>query len=509
MPSCLDCRQPRMPERRSRLPLSTDESIRERAARTPASPGLVMYAGDGRVAVRTWGELDRDSGVVANTVRAGTRDPARTVAVVAADSVISLIGVLRTQAPVLITPARAPRAETAAVLDHLDRLGYDRLFVADDGACAEHSSLPAQGRLPAGSVLISTGGSSGRPKVVVDSWMRSVGSQPRQARPSALMRWRAGQRQLVMGALHHAAPLTFFTEGLSDGNMLIVLRRYEPGTAISAIEDWSVEWAQATPYHMRTMSSALPGRHGGLPSLAGLLHLAAPCPEPLKRHWLGLLGPERLFEMYGATEGIGVTVASGREWLERPGTVGRGFFTRIQIRAESGQLLLRGETGDVYLRSGRAGRRTYLDPAGETGAGSDGFATVGDQGRLDESGYLYLAPRQLHRIQVGGETVDPAEVESVLAGHPGVTDAVVVGVPDERLGEALVALVIPAGRPDGRLLRHYVRARLARHKVPRVIQFTDQIPYTEAGKVDRRLAAELITAWRRARDNGTQARGDG
>jgi len=502
-----------MPAERDRTPASLDERTREHAARTPASPALVMYAGD-HVPVRTWAELDRDSGTVASAVRAATRDPARTVAVVAAgdatDAVIRLIGVLRADVPVLITSARAPRAETAGVLDHLARLGYHRLHVGDAGTWAEYASLPSRVPLPAGSVLVSTGGSSGRPKVVVDRWISSVGSRPRQARPSALMRWRAGQRQLVMGSLHHAAPLTFFTEGLSDGNTLVLLQRFDPGMAISAIADWSVNWAQATPYHLRAIASALPGQHAGLASLAGLLHLAAPCPEPLKRHWLGVLGPDKVFEMYGATEGIGVTVASGREWLQRPGTVGRGFFTRIQIRSPAGRPLPAGETGDVYLCAGRAGRRTYLDPADGTGAGSDGFATVGDQGRLDESGYLYLAPRQLRRIQVGGETVDPAEIESLLAGHPGVLDAVVVGVPDERLGEALVALVIPASGRDGRLLRHYLRTRLARHKVPRVIRFTDQIPYTEAGKVDRLRAVQMATVTRpHSRDQDTGSGTDG
>jgi bile acid-coenzyme A ligase len=206
----------------------------------------------------------------------------------------------------------------------------------------------------------------------------------------------------------------------------------------------------------------------------------------LKRRWLELLGAERVFEMYGATEGIGVTIARGDEWLHRPGTVGRGFFTHVRVLDERGRAVPAGGTGLVYLRSGASARRVYLDRRDRLLTTVDNFVSVGDRGRLDPAGYLYLTSRQATRIQVGGETVDPTEVEYVLTEHPGVLDAAVIGVPDERLGESLAALVVSTGSEDRRSIRDFLRSRLARHKVPRTIRYVTELPRTDAGKLDRR-----------------------
>jgi bile acid-coenzyme A ligase len=121
----------------------------------------------------------------------------------------------------------------------------------------------------------------------------------------------------------------------------------------------------------------------------------------------------------------------------------------------------------------------------------DGFTTVGDHGWMDPDAYLYLAPRQLRRIQVGGETVDPADVEAALIAHPAVADAAVIGIPDERLGESVLAFVVSRSPSDARELKAYLRSCLSRHQVPRALRFVGQIPWTDAGKVDRRRLTEL------------------
>jgi bile acid-coenzyme A ligase len=368
--------------------------------------------------------------------------------------------------------------------------GHDLLHVRDHEITFQRAQAGPRLPLPASSVLLATGGSSGKVRVVIDAQMRLIGSRPRAVRPSTAMNWRPGQRQMIVGPLIHTATLTFFTEALCDGNTLLVHRRFDGPATLSAIEDWRVEWLQFTPYHMRHLLSAAAGGAGRLASLHGALHLAAPCPAPLKRHWLDLIGPGNLFEMYGSTEGIGVTLARGDEWLRRPGTVGRGFFTQIRVLDEQGMQLPPGETGEIYLRSGRLVQDRFLHTGHRIHTTGDGFASVGDHGHVDADGYLYLAPRQLGRIQVGGETVYPGEVESVLLDHPGVLDAGVAGIADEYLGEALIALVVPIGQPDPRTLRHYLRERLSRHKVPRAIRFVDSLPRRENGKLDRaRLAA--------------------
>ena len=478
------------------MPTSLRAGIRARAAADPAEPALVTRTAAGRESVWTWKELDHATAAVAGQVTAAAACSGRCVLLAPPGgepaAVLSLVGMLRTDLPVAVAPAKAP-AERHALTEALRSHGHAVISV-DDGDVRVERSISAAGTtlLPAASVLIATSGSAGRPKVVVDSWMRTVGGRPRATRPSSVMNWRAGQRQLVLGPFHHAAPLTYFIEGLTDGNTLVLPGRFEPTAALAAIGDWRVEWLQATPYHLRQLAAALRSPSApGLSSVRGLLHLAAPCPDQLKRDWIGLLGAERVFEMYGATEGIGVTVASGDEWLRHPGTVGRGFFTELRILDEEGRRLSPGETGEVYMRSGPAARRRYLGREGKGALTADGFASVGDRGWTDREGYLYLAARRLARIQVGGEMVDPSEVELVLSRHPDVVEAAVAGIPDEHLGESLVALIITARPADPRLMKGYLRERLAGYKVPRVLRFVVELPHTEAGKIDRPRLAEL------------------
>jgi bile acid-coenzyme A ligase len=477
---------------------AVDERLRERAARAPTAPALVACAG-GRATVSTWAELERRTRGLAETLAAAVRRPGRCVLVGPAgndaDAVAGLIAMLRTDLPAAPLAPTAPEAEVLALRDELLRGGYDVIRLVDGAVVPYGSTVEVPAALPAESLLLATGGSGGRPKVVVDTRMRTVARRPRATRPSAAMNWRPGQRQLVVGPLHHAAALTFFIEGLCDGNALIVSRSFDPVAALGAIGEWRAEWLSLTPYHLRHLMVAARGNPEGLASVRGLLHLAAACPHRLKREVIDLVGAERVFELYGCTEGIGVTLARGDEWLRRPGTVGRGYFTQIRVLDPAGQRLPTGRPGQVFLRSGPLARRLYLRASERVGVTADGFASVGDRGRQDGDGYLYLEPRQLTRIQVGGETVDPAEVESVLMEHPGVLDAAVLGVRDDRLGESLVALVVPAGpSPDARAMRRYLREHVARHKVPRVLRFVGRLPRTEAGKLDRTALAEFAAA---------------
>jgi len=173
----------------------------------------------------------------------------------------------------------------------------------------------------------------------------------------------------------------------------------------------------------------------GFTSLRAMLHTAARCDAETKRGWIGLLGPERVYELYGATEGVGVTLVRGDEWLARPGTVGRGFVTQVRILDEAGKPgpARRGRQPCSCGPPQRVGRSDYVNEQAIRTT-LDGFATVGDHGRLDRDGYLYLEPRDHDIINVGGEKVDPDEVEAALRDHPAVIDAVAVAVPHRRSG---------------------------------------------------------------------------
>jgi bile acid-coenzyme A ligase len=404
---------------------------------------------------------------------------------------------LRTDMPLAIVSPASPRLEQTAVTQALLRCGYSVVGVHEGrvaqvaSAPATRSGGPASMTLAGESVLLATGGSAGRPKLVVDARVRTVARRPRGARPSAIMNWSPGQCQMIIGPLHHAASLTFFIEGLCDGNTLVVPASFDPAIVLGGIVQWRIEWLQTTPYHLRHLAIAARKNHSDLSGVCGLLHMAAPCSAQLKRYWIEALGPERIFEIYASTEGIGMTLARGDEWVRRPGTVGKGFFTDIRIMDNNLHPLPPGAVGDIFMRSGTGLGNPYLEPADQIRGTADGFASVGDTGWLDGDGYLYLAARQLSRIQVGGETVDPGEIESVLLGHPDGLDAAVAGVADDRLGESLVALVISAGARDAKAVKQYLRERMERPKVPRTVRFVEQLPYTDAGKLDRGRLAEV------------------
>ena len=185
-----------------------------------------------------------------------------------------------------------------------------------------------------------------------------------------------------------------------------------------------------------------------------------------------------------------MAICRGDEYLAHPGTLGRGerYETEIKILDEDGKDLPAGEVGAIYMRTPAGPLATYkgkdVKPLELT---DDGFATVGDLGWLDEEGWLFLADRRADMIVSGGANVYPAEVEAALSEHQGVADVVVIGLNDEEWGHrvhALVQLVDPEGLSEAEVIA-YAKTRLAAYKVPKSVEFLDQIPRTEAMKVNR------------------------
>jgi bile acid-coenzyme A ligase len=225
-----------------------------------------------------------------------------------------------------------------------------------------------------------------------------------------------------------------------------------------------------------------------LGSVRSMWHLAAPCAEWVKRGWIELLGASRVNELWAATELSGVTLINGEQWLEHPGSVGRGWNTEIRILDAKRQPLPTGEVGEVFSRfAGGPAQYRYLGvPALETVEGD--FTSVGDLGYLDAEGYLYLADRRVDLIITGGANVVPAEVESVLTQHPAVRDAAVIGLKDDDLGRrvhAIVELVTGADTAVLAELDQHMRKQLAGYKVPRSYEVMPALPRDEAGKIRR------------------------
>jgi bile acid-coenzyme A ligase len=212
--------------------------------------------------------------------------------------------------------------------------------------------------------------------------------------------------------------------------------------------------------------------------------MAAPCPAHLKEQWIDLVGPDRLYELYGGTEVISVTTISGTEWLEHRGSVGRPLMGEMVILDEDGNRAPAGDVGEIYMRRPEGTPPTYRYLGAEPKE-RDGWESLGDLGWMDEDGYLYISDRRTDMIVSGGANIYPAEVEAALESHPQVLSAVVVGLPDDDLGQRAHAVVQADGPLAESDLLAFLAERLVRYKLPRSIEVVNEPLRDDAGKVRR------------------------
>jgi bile acid-coenzyme A ligase len=222
-----------------------------------------------------------------------------------------------------------------------------------------------------------------------------------------------------------------------------------------------------------------------LSSLRQIWHLAEPCPDWLKQVWIDWLGPERIFELYAGTEAQAATIITGTDWLAHRGSVGKPAPGTIMICDLDGNEVPVGEMGEVWMRSLRD-EPTYRYVGAEARRREGGWESLGDMGRVDEDGYLYLGDRMADMILSGGSNIYPAEVEAAILEHPEVRSCAVIGLPDDDLGHTVHAIVEADESVVGRdELLAFVAERLARYKIPRSIEYTDEAIRDDAGKVRR------------------------
>jgi bile acid-coenzyme A ligase len=296
--------------------------------------------------------------------------------------------------------------------------------------------------------------------------------------------------------LYHNFPFAMTHMSMLSGCSVVGMTKFDPEQLLTLIDRHRVEWVNLVPTMMNRVAR-LPDnvRHRyDLSSLKTLWHTAAPIPPWLKEFWIDWIGPERIWEMYGGTEGFATTQLNGIEWLTHRGSVGRSQ-SEILIRGDDGQKLPPGEVGEIFMR-GRGDKPTYEYRGADSRRLDDGFETFGDYGWLDADGYLYIADRRTDLILSGGSNIYPAEVEAALMEHPEIETAIVIGLPDEDLGavpHAIIKLEDGATEPDIAGLRSFAGERLVHYKVPRSFEFTVEALRDEAGKVRRsRLLTERL-----------------
>jgi acyl-CoA synthetase (AMP-forming)/AMP-acid ligase II len=353
-----------------------------------------------------------------------------------------------------------------------------------------------------GREMLYSSGTTGRPKGVRKQLPGTPLGDP-SATPVLLARAVAGQGRgvgpgsvyLCPAPLYHSAPLVYSMSMQRLGATVVVMERFDPRSCLELIERHRVTHAQFVPTMFVRMLRLPPDERlrYDLSSLQFVVHAAAPCPVPVKRQMLEWWGPI-IHEYYSGTEDIGSTFITPQEWLAHPGSVGRPL-EECHIVGPDGEELPPGEEGVVSFAGGRPFE--YHNDPDKTASVTDhrGWRTLGDIGRLDEDGYLYLTDRQAHMIIAGGVNIYPQEAENVLAGHPAVVDVAVIGVPDAEMGEAVKAVVQPvdgaAAGPEleAELLAH-CRDELATYKCPRSVDFVDALPRDPNGKLYKRLLRE-------------------
>jgi acyl-CoA synthetase (AMP-forming)/AMP-acid ligase II len=340
--------------------------------------------------------------------------------------------------------------------------------------------------------MLYTSGTSGVPKATELPLTMFAGGATIAEHVANLAKAAAGRPgpHLVCGPMHHTGPLSGLRH-LAAGSQTAVLRRFGAQAALAAIERHQIASSVMVPTHFVRLLS-LPAevrKRYDVSSLQLIVHTGAACPVDVKHAMIRWFGPV-FTEAYGATEIGTVTLIGSADWLEHPGSVGRAVPPfEITIRDAHGTVLPAGAEGLVCVRNADGTGPRYLDDPAKTAASylAPGIFMTGEIGVMDHDGYLYLTERASDLVVSGGVNVYPAEAEAVLAAHPGVRDVAVIGIPDAEMGESLRALVVPgAGEPTAAELISWCRERLTHYKCPRSVEFTQSLPRSAMGKLNKR-----------------------
>jgi long-chain acyl-CoA synthetase len=373
---------------------------------------------------------------------------------------------------------------------------------------------------PSGAPMLYSSGTTGRPKGV-----RPPLPQRQVHEPGEMMVRLAGSVfgldadsiYLSPAPIYHSAPLRWCGAVQALGGTVVMTEKFDAERTLAAIAEHKITAGQFVPtmfVRMLKLEDEVRAKYD-VSTLKLAIHAAAPCPVEVKWKMIEWWGPV-LVEYYGATEAHGMTMITSPRWAEKPGSVGKAVLGVLHICEDSdntddtrsrGRELSAGEVGTIYFERDGLPFSYHNDPEKTQRAQHPEhptWITVGDVGRVDEDGFLFLTDRKAFTIISGGVNIYPQEIENVLALHPAVADVAVIGVPDDEMGEVVKAFVqlapgVTAGPELERGIIDLVLSKIARFKAPRSVAFVDDLPRTPTGKLvkhelkSRYLAGDIPT----------------
>ena len=335
-----------------------------------------------------------------------------------------------------------------------------------------------------GKAIILTSGTTGTPK-------GASRGQPKSLDPAAALLskipLKAREKTMIAAPLFHAWGFAHFSLGLSLSSTYVLRRKFDPEATLSLTAQHRCRALVVVPVMIQRileLEDEVLDRYD-LSCVKAVPVSGSALAGPLSERWMDHFG-ENLFNLYGSTEVAWATIATPRDLREAPGTAGRPpRGTVVKIYDDEGKEKAQGESGRIFVGND-------MQFEGYTGGGNkdmvDGLMSSGDVGHFDEAGRLFIDGRDDDMIVSGGENVFPAEVEELLSGHDKIAEAAVFGVDDEEFGQRLKAVVVAkkGQKPTEDEIKQYVKSNLAGYKVPRDVDFIDELPRTSTGKVLKR-----------------------
>lgn len=486
--------------------VSFGRRITDLAQEAPDAIAVIFAPRSGDHLTITRRQLDARSTQVARLLAERGVGPGSLVAIALPNSpehVFTAVGAWKVGAGVLPVRADLPAWERERLLETADvsiLVGdvedtvVPTLARAEVAASTDRAVDPLPDVVPERAIAIASSGSTGRPKVIVRPVPGSAVPGAMPSMPALYLDLPPEMPQLIPAPLYHTNGFQVAHATLFAGDTIILMEKFDATQAVDLIEHYRITCFTAVPTMLARMARVEGVRDRDLSSLRYVMYGGAPIPDWVVEAWFALVGPERFFFTYGSSEGAGLALMQGNEWLTHRGAAGRGYNTLIRILDDDGNELPVGEIGEIFMfQPENPGPPFEYVGAAPPKRTPDGFTSIGDLGWLDADGYLYIADRRVDMIVSGGANVYPAEVEAALSEHPDVADVVVIGLSDAEWGRRVHAIVEPRdvrNPPTRDELDAHARARLAAYKVPKGYELIDHMPRTDAGKINRSRLTE-------------------